>query len=278
MGTEQRAVCLAAGMLSDVADPVERIRLTAAAGFDGIGLRPEDDAPGTTDPARIRDALTEHDLLLLDVEVVILTADDRHAAANLRATATAEALRPRHLVVVSFDPDRTRTRDALRRLVGRLDGTGVTPVLEFLPFSAVRTLTEAVELVGEVDATRAGVLVDVLHLIRSGGRPDDLAGVPAALLPALQVCDAPAATPSDADRGTLFREATGGRLLPGAGGLPIRATVAAMPPGAPVSVEVLSTALMVSLPPDRRIASAHTATCAMLQGSDPAGPPGRRDP
>lgn len=277
MGSE-RAIHLAAGMLSDVADPVERIRLAAAAGFDGIGLRPEDDAPGTADPGRIRAALAEHDLVLLDVEVVILTPDDRHDAANRHATATAAALRPRHLVVVSFDPDLGRTRAALRQLVDRLAGTGVTPVLEFLPFSAVRTLGDALDLVGEVDPGRAGVLVDVLHLVRSGGRPEDLRSVPPGLLPALQVCDAPAATPPDPDRGTLFREATGGRLLPGAGGLPIRATVEAMPAGAPLSVEVLSTDLMTSLPPDRRVAVAHAATCAMLRGSEPADPAGRSDP
>ena len=278
MGVEHRAVCLAAGMLSDVPDPVERIRLAAAAGFDGIGLRPQDDAPGSTDPVRISSALAEHDLLLLDVEVVILTSDDRHAAANSRATATAIALRPRHLVVVSFDPDRSRTLVALQQIVAELEGTGVSLVLEFLPFSAVPTLTAAVDLINDVDPGRAGVLVDVLHLVRSGGRPDDLRTVPPALLPALQVCDAPAAPPPDQDRGALFREATGARLLPGDGGLPVLATVSAMPPDAPLSVEVLSAHLMSSLPPDRRIARAHTATRAMLRGSHPAGPLGRRAP
>ena len=271
MGSGGRAVHLAAGMLSDVPDPVERIRIAAAAGFDGLGLRPEDDRPGAGDPEAVAAALAEHGLRLLDVEVVILTPDDRHAEANRRAVATARALRPAHLVVVSFDTDHARTRAAITGIARELMGTDVVPVLEFLPFSAIRTLAEAAAVATEVRGDgggAVGVLVDVLHLVRSGGSPTDLATAGDVALPYLQVCDAPATATRGAARGDLFREATGGRLLPGAGGLPIRATVDAMPAGAAVSVEVLSTALMTDLGPAERARAAFDATCAMLSGRD----------
>ena len=80
----------------------------------------------------------------------------------------------------------------------------------------------------EVDHPNGAVLVDTLHLARSGGSPDDLRAVPSRLLPYLQVADAPAAPPGP-ERDTLREEALHGRLLPGEGELPLEATLAAVP-------------------------------------------------
>jgi sugar phosphate isomerase/epimerase len=260
----RREVCLAAGMLTDVTDPLERIAVAADAGFDGLGLRVDEGWPDTTDLGRVRELLDRRRMTLLDVELVMVTADGRHEDQAQRALAVAQRLRPGHLVTVCFDDDHARLVAALRRLVHALEGTGVRPVVEFLPFSSIRTLDEACSLVAEADADGSiGVLVDVLHLVRSGGAPADLATVAPELLPYLQVCDAGQAT-LPVSRGALFREAVGGRLLPGDGTLPVAEVIARFPAGAPLSVEVLSDDLMRHTEPRSRARIASDATRAML--------------
>jgi len=274
----RRELCLAAGMLTDVPDPLDRITIAADAGFDGLGLRVDEHWPDTTDLGRVREALEARRMTLLDVELVMMTGDGRHDEQAQRAVAVARQLRSDHLVTVCFDDDRARLVTALRELVRTLEGTGVRPVIEFLPFSSVRTLDEARALIAAASVDDvAGVLVDVLHLIRSGGSPTDVATAPPELLPYLQVCDAGLldrhADPQPS-RGALFREATGGRLLPGEGTLPVALTIATFPAGAPLSVEVLSEDLMRRYDPQTRARMALDATRAMLQGERQADPTG----
>lgn len=251
-------------MLTDVPDPLERVRIAAQAGYDGLGLRIDEGWPEATDLQEVRATVDAHGLLLLDVEMVMLTADGRHDAQARRAIDAARALRPRHLVTVCFDGDRARSVMRLRELAEQLDGSGVRAVLEFLPFSSVTTLADARALITEAElGDQVAVLVDVLHLVRSGASPADITQVPAEELPYLQVCDAPAGH-GRMTRGELFREAIGERVLPGEGTLPVRESIAAFPVGCPLSVEVLSETLMRDFGPLERVRMALDATRAML--------------
>lgn len=268
----RREICLAAGMLTDVPDPIDRITIAADAGFDGLGLRVDEHWPASIDLGRVQEALDSRRMTLLDIELVMITPDGRHDDQTRRAIAVARRLRPRHIVVVSFDDDHSRVLTALRHLIDALEGSDVRPVIEFLPFSTVRTLDEARSLAtAAAGDDTVGVLVDVLHLVRSGGSPADVANARSESLPYLQVCDAGPAE-EHPSRGALFREATGGRLLPGEGTLPVEATIAMFPTGAPLSVEVLSEYLMRHSAPQSRARMALDATCAMLQHD------GRHDP
>jgi sugar phosphate isomerase/epimerase len=108
------------------------------------------------------------------------------------------------------------------------------------------------------------VLVDMLHLVRSGGGPGDLLGVDSDLLPYAQICDAPATSPGE-DVGLLVDEALNGRLLPGDGALPIREIVAGLPTGCPLSCEVLSSELHQRFPePVERARAVGDATRGFL--------------
>jgi len=69
-------------------------------------------------------------------------------------------------------------------------------MLEFLPYSQIRSLAEAVAMLGDVSPANAGVLVDALHLSRSGGSPADLAQYDPALFSYMHLCDAPAIPPT----------------------------------------------------------------------------------
>jgi len=133
-------------------------------------------------------------------------------------------------------------------------------VLEFLPIFTVGTLADAVAAVTEADRPNGAVLVDTLHLARSGGSPGDLTGVPTGLLPYLQIADAPAEPPGT-ERAALRDEALHGRLLPGEGALPLAAALAAVP-DVPLSLELRSAALMAEFPDPKERARAVRSACA----------------
>jgi sugar phosphate isomerase/epimerase len=83
----------------------------------------------------------------------------------------------------------------------------------------------------------AGILIDNLHLSRSGGSVAQLAALDPARFPYLQIADAPAQVPTEPM--ALLDEAINGRLLPGQGALPIDELLAAVP-HVPLSFEVRS--------------------------------------
>ena len=124
--------------------------------------------------------------------------------------------------------DHQLVADRFGALCDRAATAGVSVVLEFLPIFGIRNLGDALGVVQAVARPNAGVLVDTLHLARSGGSPDDLARMPRGLLPYIQVADAPASL-ADGSFGGLVDEALHGRLLLGDGGLPLRDVLAAVP-------------------------------------------------
>src|SRR5207249_1674731 len=106
-----------------------------------------------------------------------------------------------------------------------------------------RTLADAVRVVDRAGRPEGAVLVDALHLQRSGGTPADVAALAPQRLPYCQLCDAPAEpvwsggaqvlteAPADA-LAVALTEARTGRLMPGDGELPLRDLVDALPPDA----------------------------------------------
>jgi sugar phosphate isomerase/epimerase len=113
---------------------------------------------------------------------------------------------------------------------------------------SVRDLPQSIAVLDAVARPNAGVLIDNLHLARTGGTVDDIATINPARLPYAQLCDAPAAAPLD-----LVAEALDGRLVLGAGDLPIRELTARLPPHTALSLEIRSSALRTAFldPTDR---------------------------
>lgn len=64
------------------------------------------------------------------------------------------------------------------------------------------------------------VLIDALHLFRSGGTVADVQAMDAHLIGALQLCDAPLQGPDPSDTPAILAEARAGRLPPLEGELP----------------------------------------------------------
>jgi sugar phosphate isomerase/epimerase len=118
---------------------------------------------------------------------------------------------------------------------------GVRLALEFVPYSGIRTLDQAREVCAEVGAEACGLMIDTLHLMRSGGRVEEIAELDASEIACVQLADGPARAPDD-----LVDESRNARLLPGSGAFDCVAFTAALAGigySGPVSIEVLSARL-----------------------------------
>ena len=133
-------------------------------------------------------------------------------------------------------------------------------MLEFIPYSHIRSLEQAVALLADVGPANAGVLVDALHLSRSGGRPD-LAQYDPALFSYMHLCDAPAIPPGPEGVRPEGRE---GRLYPGEGGLWLADFIRAFPRDTPIAIEAPS-ARRAGLPPAERASLAASGTRRLLR-------------
>lgn len=235
---------LAAGTVGDAA-PTEVVDAAAAAGFVGVGLRLDPTAVGDRALAAIRSRLDATGMALLDVEVVRLNTA-HPAGSHRRLVEVAAELGARWLLTVSELDDRRQAADELTELCETAHPYGLGVALEFMPFTEVRTLGHALELLAAVDRPNLGVLVDALHLHRGGGDPSQLATIPNGRLAYAQLCDAPGHAPAP---DALAEEARHARLMPGDGGLDLGGFVAALPAGVPVSVEVQSDELAARLDP-----------------------------
>jgi sugar phosphate isomerase/epimerase len=235
------------------APPPELVTVAAEAGFDAVGVRvfPAGDEPPYPmlgDTPMVRDTLARlagTDVQVFDVEVLRLRPDSRHEDA-LRILDAGLRLGARAVLVIANDPDESRLVDRFAAVCAAAAARGLRASLEFMVFSSVKTLADARRIVDRAAHPAAAILVDALHLHRSGGTPADVAAVPPGLLPYAQLCDGPyqpvragsaappGMTPAEA---AALTEARTGRRLPGAGDLPLRDLVAALPAGAALAVE-----------------------------------------
>jgi sugar phosphate isomerase/epimerase len=244
--------------------------LAAAAGYASVGLRTHPAAPGgivyPLEQGQVlpwRRALADAGLRLNDIEFVPLTPQLR-VADLAPMLARAGELGAQRLNVSGDDADTARLVDTFGAVCDLAAGSGLVVELEFMRFRTIGTLAQALAVVQAAARPNGRVLVDLLHLARSGGTPDDLRAAPAEWLGSVQVCDAPAADPGDAG---AVAEAREGRLMPGDGALPLHAALAALPADAPLSVEVPSTRTLPGLDELGRARRAHDATLRVLKGS-----------
>jgi sugar phosphate isomerase/epimerase len=235
------------------AAPPDLVGIAADAGFDAVGLRvwpagSEPPYPMLGDTPMLRataDRLATTGVRVLDVEVLRLRPDSRPDDA-LRVLDAGARLGARNVLVIANDPEEGRLVERFAAICAAAADRALRACLEFMIFSTVRTLADALRILDRAAHPAGAVLVDALHLRRSGGTAADLAAVPAGRLPYAQLCDAPAepALP-------VVQEAREARLLPGDGELPLSALVGALPPDADLAVEAPVAALQERPPAER---------------------------
>jgi sugar phosphate isomerase/epimerase len=251
------------------AEPITLIEAAQAGGYDAIGLRIVPPFPtdhvfpviGNPNLARsIKRRLRETGIRVLDVEAIWLTAQSDIATLE-PALDIAVELGAGYVIVSGNDPDCGRLAGNFSRLCAAANLRGVRVMLEFIPYSRIRSLAQAVALLADVEPANAGVLVDALHLSRSGGSPADLAQYDPALFSYMHLCDAPAIPPGPDG---VRPEAREGRLYPGEGGLWLADFIRAFPRDTPIAVEAPS-ARRAELPPAERASLAASGTRQLLR-------------
>lgn len=250
----------------DVAPP-DLVSLAHESGFDAVGLRAAPGAPpeqpwplmpGSPMLAETLRRMADTGIRVLDIELVRLHPDTV-VGVHEQLLETGALLGARFLNVLVDDPDLHRARDKFAALVEVARPYGIRPAVEAIPYWRLKSLPDAVALVA---SSGGAVVVDALHLHRSGGTPADVAALAPGLLGYVQLCDAPRDLPSALPhRVRLPRgqsvdgiparalEARAARLLPGGGDLPLTQLLAELPPDMPLSVEVPNIGLLQLLGP-----------------------------
>ncbi len=232
---------LASGVLPEF-DAETVIRCAGEAGFEAAGLWIE---PQEWTPARIRGArglASTAGVAILDVEVIWIkpesVMDDHRRTIEIGA-----ALGARNALCVISDCDLSRARERFASLCADAESAGLRLALEFGVFTSVKSLSMARAIVDAARSSAAAILVDPIHVDRSGATVSEIAAVPRALLPYAQFCDAPSKRPDLEDFDAVIEDAIDLRAQLGQGELPLADLLKALPENIPLSIELRSKAL-----------------------------------
>jgi sugar phosphate isomerase/epimerase len=272
----------------DVAPP-DWVSLAHEAGFDAVGIRAaaigptEEEWPMRTGSPMLAETLRrmgDTGVRVLDAELIRI--DPHTVVARYEPLfETAAALGASFLNVMADDPELHRARDTFASLAEAARPYGLRPAIEAIPYMQVKTIADAAVLVGE---SGGGIIIDPLHLQRSGGTPGDVRALDPTMIAYCQLCDAPLAAPHNLPRPRelprgqsvggitdLALEARAARLLPGDGELPLAEIISAVPAGMALSVETPNLALLESLGPLEFARRARQAVARLLAVAAPAG-------
>lgn len=224
--------------------PLDFVTLAAKSGFASIGLRlypafpgaPFYELPaGSAASREMQQRLKGEGITVYDIEFVVVS--EGFVASQLTPILeAASTLGARRLSVCGDDADRSRMVASFAALCDVAASFGMGVDLECMAWRKVGSLPDAVAVVKAAGRSNGGVLVDALHLSRTGGSPADVRAVPPGLIRSAQLCDAPAARPTSTE--AIIQEARGGRLRPGEGDLPLHELLAVLPTDTTLSVEV----------------------------------------
>ena len=166
-------------------------------------------------------------------EVFAVRADTevRDWGADLGAMAELGVHR---INTLSLDPDQSRSFDRFAELTEAAAAYGMETTVEFIPGLTVADLPTAIAAVRHVGRADFRLLIDAMHFIRSGSRPENLAAVDPDMIGYVQICDAPL-VPKIAN---YFEEAKYERMIPGTGDLPLFGILAALPRDRIIGIEV----------------------------------------
>jgi len=235
---------MAPGMLQDV-PPLPFLEAARDAGYQGVGLRLQKspnlpifpvvgDAPLVRE---IKSSLTDSGLELLDIlAFYLLPETDVHEYEP--ALALGKELGATYALTQCNDPDWGRLCDTFHRFCEVSQKSGITPIIEFCPNRTLATLAHTLELLEATGRADIPILVDPLHLVRSGGKSAELRSVDPKRFPYAQMSDGVLAE-GEPDLDLAKKLGVGERRMPGEGTLPLSEIFSALPSELPISIEVI---------------------------------------
>lgn len=252
-------------------DPLTLIDAAACAEFDAVGMTartPEGAVSRLYDDegfvAEVERYLSERSLGVLDIGVITLSEYTDFEAVE-RVIAIGGRLGATIVIAVGWDKSFDRAAVSLSKVASIAGKTGLSVALEFMPYSWTRTLEEAKSIVREVNEPNVGLVLDVLHYMRSGGRVESASSADFDDVCLLQLCDGRdiSVVPED-----MRAEAVSDRLYPGKGQFPLRRILQLVSRDVPLTVEAPSRRHS-NLSVRERAILVGECTRELLRGDDP---------
>lgn len=251
--------------------PPELVAVAATSGFSHVGLRLHPAAPpGERQHAMLGNSPMRRETLarMRDTGVAVFDfgvfrlKQGVDLAGFEAVLETAAVLGAREAVVNGDEPNPNRLADLLQRLceLGRRYDVRVN--LEPTPWTGVPTLAAALTVIQSCGHPDARLMIDTIHVDRSGGTLADLAAVPHRLIDYVQVCDAVGPRPVDLE--TMIHQARNERAFPGDGNLDLVGMLSALPVGVALSLEAPVRSLAKRLSPLQRGQRARQAMASLI--------------
>jgi sugar phosphate isomerase/epimerase len=222
--------------------PVAFVNLAADLGcrYLSLGLMPLDRNPhnypsySLGDPALQREleaALRDRGVTIANMEGFFVLPG-RDVSAHAAALDMAAELGTERINTLGLDPDLGRCFDQFAALAEMAAARGIGTTLEFVLGCPVGDLPTAVAAHRHVGRPDFKLLIDPMHLIRSGSGAADLAALEPGVVGYAQLCDC---TLEARDQ---MHEAKYERMVPGTGELPLLDIVKALPRDLVIGLEI----------------------------------------
>lgn len=226
-------------------NPTEQINIAAEAGYDYVSLRPipmhlPNEPLFQFDKDRnlfnsIKKSLADSGVKLLDIELARVREDLRVedyesafcAASELGATDVLSSI---------WTKNKNYYYKEFSKICELADKYALRINLEFVTYSGVTALDDAIDLLNAVNHPNAYLLMDTLHTHRSKVTIEEISNVDPLKYGIIHLCDGPGSIPA-LDDPEMIRVAREARLYPGDGEIDLKGMLLALPAN-PVSIEL----------------------------------------
>ena len=206
--------------------PADLVELAALCGYDGVSPRflsmrlpgePDFSLESDEIYRSVRDALARTGLPLMDIELARI-ADGIDVCSYENTIARAAELGAKYIISSVWTENRDFALFELEKLCALAEKYHLLVNLEFMSFSAVRTLDETRNIIRDAGCPNLRLLVDCLHAHRAGVTRTMLEEIPRNEFGFVHLCDGPAWIPP-VDHPDMTGAARSGRLYVGEGGV-----------------------------------------------------------
>lgn len=236
---------LTLGYLTLSADPAETISAAAAAGFRSVGIRITGRRKADAYPQVIgnRGAIREIRRRLDDTGIRLSNVSAYHFYDDVshddlaRVAETVAELGAEIIVSNKYMAEDQKFLDLLVPYAQAVDTAGIRLAIEFMKYSGAKSIGESLELAESSGQANVGLLIDPLHLDRSGATNAQVAAIAPERIVFAQLCDA-IKRHDDPTLETLASEARTARLEPGKGEFDLYGFLDALPRNVEIEYEV----------------------------------------
>ena len=182
-----RLLSLAAGVIPELMqDPARFVEVTVAAGWKATGVWFDQESWSSTTSREVKRRIDDTGVEAVDMEVIRLGRSFDTGKALIEAACEVGA---KNVLVVSSLHSSEETAEQLSHLCSLAKAGDITICLEFMKFTSVKSLSDALDVVKLVDAPNVGILLDLLHVVRSGTTFKEIEACDPNLFPYAQWCD-----------------------------------------------------------------------------------------